>query len=116
MSGSTKDDGEYEQGDVIGKGTYGTVHRARNRRTQQVVALKHITLSSADEGVPCTAVREISLLRELHHSNIIRLIDVLYSLKKLTLVFEYVETDLKEYMERAGNIVAASEAKVRHIG
>eukprot|EP00002_Diphylleia_rotans_P031865 TRINITY_DN663_c0_g1_i2.p1 TRINITY_DN663_c0_g1~~TRINITY_DN663_c0_g1_i2.p1 ORF type:complete len:270 (-),score=60.31 TRINITY_DN663_c0_g1_i2:323-1132(-) len=64
-----------------------------------MVALKRIRLESEDEGVPCTAIREISLLKELKHPNIVRLYDVLHTEKKLTLVFEYLDQDLKKYMD-----------------
>ncbi len=42
------------------------------RDTGEIVALKRIRLDSEDEGVPCTAIREISLLKELKHPNIVR--------------------------------------------
>jgi serine/threonine protein kinase len=42
------------------------------RETGEIVALKRIRLDSEDEGVPCTAIREISLLKELKHPNIVR--------------------------------------------
>jgi serine/threonine protein kinase len=41
-------------------------------------------------------VREISLLRELDHVNVVRLLDVIHAEKKLFLVFEYMEMDLKK--------------------
>lgn len=44
-------------------------------------------------------MREISLLRELRHPNIVRLLDVLHSEKKLTLVFEYLDSDLKKFID-----------------
>ncbi len=53
------------------------------------------------EGVPSTAIREISLLKELDHPNIVRLLDVVHSEKKLYLVFEYLDQDLKKYMDNA---------------
>jgi len=83
----------------LGEGTYGVVHRAINRETGEIVALKVIRLESEDEGVPCTAIREISLLKELNHPNIVRLYDVIHSDRKLTLVFEHLDQDLKKYLD-----------------
>ncbi|CAI4281936.1 BPK_collapsed_G0003740.mRNA.1.CDS.1 [Saccharomyces cerevisiae] len=53
-----------------------------------------------DEGVPSTAIREISLLKELKDDNIVRLYDIVHSdAHKLYLVFEFLDLDLKRYME-----------------
>jgi len=90
---------KYTKIDKLGEGTYGVVYKAQNNETGQIVALKRIRLESEDEGVPCTAIREISLLKELKHPNIVRLHDVLHTEKKLTLVFEYLDQDLKKYMD-----------------
>ena len=51
------------------------------------------------QGVPSSALREICLLKELHHKNIVRLMDVLHSDRKLTLVFEHCDQDLKKYFD-----------------
>ena len=51
------------------------------------------------EGVPSTAIREISLLMELNHPNIVRLQEVLHCDRKLFLVFEFLDYDLKKYMD-----------------
>lgn len=48
------------------------VYKGRHKSTGQVVALKKIRLESEEEGVPSTAVREISLLKELQHPNVVR--------------------------------------------
>ncbi|MBN3318008.1 ABCB8 protein, partial [Atractosteus spatula] len=80
-------------------GTYGTVFKAKNRETHEIVALKRVRLDDDDEGVPSSALREICLLKELKHKNIVRLHDVLHSDKKLTLVFEYCDQDLKKYFD-----------------
>lgn len=53
-------------------GTYGVVYKARDTGTNQIVALKKIRLEAEDEGVPSTAIREISLLKELKDDNIVR--------------------------------------------
>ncbi|CAK8683000.1 cyclin-dependent kinase 2-like [Clavelina lepadiformis] len=83
----------------IGEGTYGIVYKALDKVTGRMVALKKIRLDTETEGVPSTAIREISLLKELDHPNVVRLMDVIHSEKKLYLVFEYLSQDLKKYMD-----------------
>lgn len=51
------------------------------------------------EGVPSTAIREISLLKDLTHPNIVQLFDVVIGDKNLYLVFEYLQKDLKKYLD-----------------
>lgn len=60
-----------------------------NSLTNQVVALKEIRLQE-EEGAPFTAIREASLLKELKHSNIVTLHDIVHTRETLTFVFEYV--------------------------
>lgn len=62
---------DYEKIEKIGEGTYGVVFKARNKKTGKLAALKKIRLDSEEEGVPSTAIREISLLKELQHPNIV---------------------------------------------
>nr|XP_020858129.1 cyclin-dependent kinase 3 isoform X5 [Phascolarctos cinereus] len=107
----------FQKVEKIGEGTYGVVYKARNKQTGQLVALKKIRLDSTlqshplqpipccreTEGVPSTAIREISLLKELKHPNIVRLLDVVHSEKKLYLVFEFLSQDLKKYMDSAAS-------------
>ena len=62
----------YTKIEKIGEGTYGVVYKARNKITGQLVALKKIRLENQEEGVPSTAIREISLLKELKHPNIVQ--------------------------------------------
>ncbi|ELK12350.1 Cell division protein kinase 3 [Pteropus alecto] len=89
----------FQKVEKIGEGTYGVVYKAKNTETGQLVALKKIRLDSETEGVPSTAIREISLLKELKHPNIVRLLDVVHSEKKLYLVFEFLSQDLKKFMD-----------------
>lgn len=60
-------------------GTYGIVYKAKKRDTNEIVALKRIRLDSEEEGVPCTAIREISLLKELKHPNIVRYVELSFA-------------------------------------
>ncbi|CAN4128401.1 unnamed protein product [Withania somnifera] len=80
---------QYEKVEKIGEGTYGVVYKARDRVTNETIALKKIS----------TAIREISLLKEMQHANIVRLQDVVHSEKRLYLVFEYLDLDLKKHMD-----------------
>jgi len=95
---------KYKKIEKLGEGAYGVVYKAQNIITKDIVALKKIRLNSEEEGVPSTALREISLLKELKHPNIVRLQDVLWQPKKLTLVFDYVDQDLKKYMDGVGTL------------
>ena len=66
----------YKVMKVLGQGTWGVVHMAEQKGTGRVVAIKKIKSERAEEGVNFTAVREIKLLRELKHENIIELVDI----------------------------------------
>eukprot|EP00850_Spirogloea_muscicola_P015906 SM000125S26111 [mRNA] locus=s125:288777:290905:- [translate_table: standard] len=94
----------YEKVEKIGEGTYGVVYKARDRLTNETIALKKIRLEAEDEGVPSTAIREISLLKEMQHHNIVRLQDVVHSDKRLYLVFEYLDLDLKKHMDMSPHL------------
>lgn len=91
----------YEKIGKIGEGTYSNVFSARAKQTGRLVALKEIFLNS-DEGAPCTALREIAFLKQLNsHPNILRLLEVLHPREdSLTLVFEHLSLDLKQFIER----------------
>ncbi|KAI3477616.1 hypothetical protein L1887_60656 [Cichorium endivia] len=84
------------------KGTYGVVYKAKDLTpgaNGRIVALKKIRLEAEDEGVPSTAIREISLLKELRDDNIVRLFDIVHQESKLYLVFEFLDLDLRKYMD-----------------
>lgn len=89
----------YEKIEKIGEGTYGVVYKAQDLITRRIVALKKIRLENEADGVPSTALREICLLKELDHENIVRLLDVVHADKKLYLVFEFLNQDLKKLFD-----------------
>mmetsp|Transcript_36733 Transcript_36733/g.79968 ORF Transcript_36733/g.79968 Transcript_36733/m.79968 type:complete len:302 (+) Transcript_36733:35-940(+) len=84
---------------VLGEGTYGVVYKAKDKQTDEFVALKKIRLETEDEGIPSTTLREISVLMRLRHPNIVQLSNVIQENGRLFLVFEFVDQDLKKYME-----------------
>ncbi|CEG67305.1 hypothetical protein G6F70_006669 [Rhizopus microsporus] len=98
----------YTRLEKLGEGTYATVYKGKSRITGETVALKEIHLDP-EEGAPSTAIREISLMKELKHTNIIRLLDVIHTESKLILVSEYMDQDLKKFMDaRQGNLDTAT--------
>jgi len=101
----------YTKLDKLGEGTYATVFKGKSRLTENLVALKEIRLEH-EEGAPCTAIREVSLLKDLKHANIVTLHDIVHTDKSLTLVFEYLERDLKQYMDDCGAILAINNVKL----
>jgi cyclin-dependent kinase len=97
----------YEKLEKIGQGTYGKVYKARERANGRLVALKKTRLEMEEEGVPSTALREVSLLQMLSESPyIVRLLRVEHveedGKAMLYLVFEFLDQDLKQYMDMTG--------------
>lgn len=62
---------KYKKLEKLGEGTYGVVYKAINLETGETVAIKKIRLEKEDDGVPSTAIREISLLKNLKHPNVV---------------------------------------------
>lgn len=92
----------YEKLSVLGQGTYGKVFKVRNRQSGKLSALKKIFIHNKDVGIPTTAVREIGVLKELRHPNIVPLRNVVLDQRKrrLFLEFDLIKMDLRQYMKR----------------
>lgn len=99
----------YTKLNRIGQGTYGVVYKAQNTQNKEIVAIKRIKFESQEEGIPSSAIREIALLKELKHKNIVQLYDVVHSQHTLTLIFEYCDWDLRRYMQSKENVLTESE-------
>lgn len=90
----------YALAEVIGEGSYGVVYRAQAVETGAPVAVKKLRLDSFSEGVPATAIREITLLQELKFPFIVQLIQVVSAKRRLFLVFELLAEDLRQLIVR----------------
>lgn len=96
---------KYKTTAVIGQGTYGIVYKGERREETKntQVALKRARLDAfTDFGIPETALREITILTDLKHENIMELIELSCSTQRLYMVCEYLEMDLKKFI-RAHN-------------
>ncbi|KAF7637922.1 Protein kinase domain-containing protein [Meloidogyne graminicola] len=87
----------------LGQGAHGSVHKARNLETNKIVAVKQITLVE-DVNVQLRIFREIQSLRICNHKNIVKLLDILLIKKineiiNISLIFEFIETNLKLVIE-----------------
>ncbi|XP_018802522.1 PREDICTED: cyclin-dependent kinase 2 isoform X1 [Bactrocera latifrons] len=96
--------GDFKKMQKIGEGTYGIVYKAKDKKTGRDVALKKIRLDSETEGVPSTAIREISLLKDLTHNNIVQLFDIVVADSSLYMVFEYLNMDMKKLMDKKKDV------------
>ena len=93
----------------IGEGTYGQVYKAKDVDAGELVALKKVRLENEKEGFPITAVREIKILRQLNHKNIVNLREIVTDKQDAVdfrkdkgsfyLVFEYMDHDLMGLLE-----------------
>ncbi|XP_049640257.1 cyclin-dependent kinase-like 4 [Suncus etruscus] len=97
---------KYEKLAKIGEGTYGIVFKCRNKTSGQVVAIKKFVESEDDPVVRKMALREISLLKQLKHPNLVNLIEVFRRKRKMHLVFEYCDHTLLTELERNPDGVA----------
>ncbi|CAN6294102.1 unnamed protein product, partial [Urochloa humidicola] len=96
---------QYELVGKIGEGTYGLVFLARLKpphpapgRRAPPIAIKKFKQSKEGDGVSPTAIREIMLLREINHENVVKLVNVHinHADMSLYLAFDYAEHDLYE--------------------
>jgi len=95
----------------LGEGAYGKVYRAIHRDTGEVYALKKLPIQYEDEGVPATAIREVSLLKECRHPNVIQLHTVYSDAAAMYLVFEYLDMDLRQYIRSFGAITDTQQLR-----
>jgi serine/threonine protein kinase len=93
--------GSHESGSgALGEGAYGVVYKALDRTTQRYVALKKIRMEMETEGISASTLREITLLMQLNHENVVKLENVVSDNERMSLIFELVDTDLKKYMDK----------------
>jgi len=96
-----RDVNAFAKQEQVGQGTYGSVFSGKDKQTKDIVALKRINTEQEANGFPITAIREVKILKALHHANIVQLKELVTSKeqggeipKNVFMVFEYLEYDL----------------------
>ncbi|XP_071784932.1 cyclin-dependent kinase 10-like isoform X2 [Asterias amurensis] len=92
---------EFEKLNRVGEGTYGIVYRARDTQTGEIVALKKMRMENEKDGLPISGLREINLLINLNHDNVVQLKEVVVGsrLDSIFLVMMYCEQDLASLLD-----------------
>lgn len=106
---------EFEKLNRVGEGTYGIVYRARDSKNGKIVALKKMRHDMDQDGIALSSLREINILLNLRHENVVCLLDVAAgrNINDTFLVMEYCEQDLASLLD---NMQAPfSEAQVKCI-
>lgn len=101
----------YEKRKKVGEGTYAVVYEGIIKSTQRKIAIKKIKLSQQASGIDLSALREIKTLHELHHPNVIELIDVYAVKMNLNLVLEYLDTDLERLVKDKHVLITPADIK-----
>jgi serine/threonine-protein kinase 11 len=106
---TTKVLGRYVMGDVLGEGSYAKVKEAIDSETlirRAVKIMKKRKLRKIPHG-EANVEREIRLLQELSHQNVMKLIEVLYNEEKgkIYMVLEYCCAVLKDMLDQVTNTI-----------
>ncbi|KAK6177605.1 hypothetical protein SNE40_015672 [Patella caerulea] len=97
----------------IEEGTYGVVYRAKDKKNDEIVALKRLKMEKEKEGFPITSLREINTLLKAQHPNIVTVREIVVgsNMDKIYIVMDYVEHDLKSLMEVMTSPFSVGETK-----
>ncbi|KAK5983267.1 Protein kinase domain-containing protein [Trichostrongylus colubriformis] len=94
---------KYEKLGKIGEGSYGVVYKCRNRDTGTIVAIKKFFETEDDPQIKKIALREIRMLKQLKHPNLVSLLEVFKRNRKLHLVFEHCDRTVLHDLEKYPN-------------
>jgi serine/threonine protein kinase len=102
----------YRLVEKIGEGTYGTVFKAVDQRTDMLVAVKKVKIRKADDGLPKEFLREVESLKYLSHPNVIKIYEVFVGRTNINIVYELMELDLEAFINRLNRPLTLLEIKI----
>lgn len=105
----------YEKIEFLGEGQFATVYKAKDKcNNEEIVAVKKIKIGTkvdAADGINRTALREIKLLQELSHPNVIGLLDVFGHRSNISIVYDFMDTDLEVIIKDSTIILTLAHIK-----
>jgi cell division cycle 2-like protein len=103
----------YEWLNRIEEGTFGVVFRGKEKRTNEIVALKKLKMEKEKEGFPITSLREVCCLLKAKHPNIVHVREIVVgsNMDKIYIVMDFIEHDLKALMETMKQPFLVGEVK-----
>ncbi|KAJ6610201.1 hypothetical protein B0H10DRAFT_2225214 [Mycena sp. CBHHK59/15] len=107
----------FQLGNCIGRGQFGSVYRALNLNTGQMVAVKRIRLEGLKEDEVTTLMREVDLVKSLSHPSIVKYEGMARDQDTLSIVLEYAENGslgqtLKAFGKLNERLVASYVVKI----
>ncbi|KAJ7945730.1 Kinase family protein [Quillaja saponaria] len=103
---------EFERISKINEGTYGVVYKAKDKKTEEVVALKKVKMNIDRDGFPLSSLREINILLSFNHPYVVDVKEVVMGdLESVFMVMEYMEYDLKGLMDMMKEPFSIGEVK-----
>ncbi|OCK83656.1 Pkinase-domain-containing protein [Lepidopterella palustris CBS 459.81] len=110
---------DYQLGDCLGKGAFGSVYRALNWGTGETVAIKQVRMENLPKSELKTIMLEIDLLKNLNHPNIVKYNGFVKATDSLYIILEYCENGslhsiCKNFGKFPENLVSLYMSQVLH--
>lgn len=102
---------KFELIGLVGEGAFGKVYKARNKETEEIVAIKKFMETNDNKEVKKTTYREVKFLKSLKHENIVEIKEAFARQNRLYIVFEFLDQDFLELLE--ANEQGLSEKEVK---
>lgn len=90
----------YTKLEKLGEGGYAAVYRTQDQLTGNIVVMKVVRIDSEQDGIPSSCIREISAMKSFDHPNIVKCLDVVYTPKKVCIIYEFMDMTLHRFLCR----------------
>lgn len=89
----------YQKLEKTGEGSYGLVYKVLNKINNKILAIKKFRFNQNENGIPQSTLREIVILKNLNHPNIIKIGNVIVQQGNVYMIMDYISNNLKEILE-----------------